>query len=141
MPLFYFILKAGRQTYPDVEGQEFRDEAAAREHAHAVARELMRNRETETSHWRIQVCDDYLEPCYECLFADIDETWAGCDGKLRRSLTAVARTTTTMGDALRNIDSPIADLRQTLSLIDTILSSSHQLNHIADRSNGRGRAQ
>ena len=77
MPLFYFILKAGCHTYPDTEGQEFADEAGARAHAHAVARELMRNRESRTGHWRMQVCDDYLEPRYECLFADIDQTWLG----------------------------------------------------------------
>ena len=71
MPLFYFILKAGTHTYPDSEGQEFSDVATARAHAHAVAQELMRNRENETGDWRIQVCDDDLKPCYECLFADV----------------------------------------------------------------------
>jgi hypothetical protein len=71
MPLYYFILKAGRHSYPDSEGQEFADEAAARVHARAVARELMRNREAKTSHWRIQVCDDYLLPRYEYPFADL----------------------------------------------------------------------
>jgi hypothetical protein len=72
MQLYYFVLKAGRRIYPDSEGQEFPDDNAARQYACAVARELMRNRETKTGHWRIQVFDDYLRPRYDYLFADLD---------------------------------------------------------------------
>jgi hypothetical protein len=32
MPLYYFVLKAARHTYPDSEGQEFDDDMAARSH-------------------------------------------------------------------------------------------------------------
>jgi hypothetical protein len=123
MPLFYFILKAGRHTFPDKEGEEFVDEAGARAHAEAVARELMRNREARTSHWQVQVCDDYLRPCYECLFADVDEKLGALSEHVRVSVTAVARTTAAMNDALRNIESGMADLQQTLDRIDFILSS------------------
>lgn len=130
MPLFYFILKTGRHAYPDSEGQEFPSEAAARDHAHAVAHDLMRNREVRTSHWRIEVCDDYLEPRYECLFADIDQTWEAYGPDLHTSARAIARTRATMGDALRNIDSSMADLRQTLGRIDSILSSSPEVSRI-----------
>lgn len=73
MPLYYFVLKAGCHTYPDSEGQELPDDGAAQAHALAVARELMRNREAETGHWRIQVCDEYLQQRYEYLFADIED--------------------------------------------------------------------
>jgi hypothetical protein len=73
MALYYFILKVGRQNFPDPFGEEFDNLADARTHAHGVAREVMRNREGKTGHWRVQVCDDYLEPRYECLFADIDQ--------------------------------------------------------------------
>ncbi|WP_065754058.1 DUF6894 family protein [Bradyrhizobium paxllaeri] len=122
MPLYYFILKAGRHTYPDSEGQEFPDEASAQAHAHAVAHDLMRNREIKTNHWRIQVCNDYLEPRYECLFADIDQTFQNY-GEFRTSVAAVARTTAALGDALRGIDAGMADLRQILSRMDFIISS------------------
>lgn len=123
MPLFYFILKAGRHAYPDCEGQEFADVTDARAHAHAVARDLMRNRETKTGHWRVQVCDDYLEPCYECLFAEVDDTLQGYAGDLRTAVTLAARTTAAMGDAIREIDAAMTDLRQTLNRIDFIVSS------------------
>jgi len=62
MQFFYFLLKVGYETYPDVEGQELPDEVAAYDHAVAVAGELMRNRENQARLWRIQVCDDYLRP-------------------------------------------------------------------------------
>ena len=123
MPLFYFILKAGRHAYPDSEGQEFANEASARTHAQTVARELMRNRETRTGHWRIQVCDDYLQPRYECLFADIDDTLDRFDSDSRASAKAVARTTAAIGDSLRQIDTAMADLRQMIGQIDSIMSS------------------
>jgi hypothetical protein len=84
MPIYYFILKAGDHTYPDSEGQEFANEGEAQRHAHAVARELMRNRESKTGHWRIQVCDDYLQPRYECLFADVDNTLERFDSDCSR---------------------------------------------------------
>jgi hypothetical protein len=92
MPLFYFILRAGRHTCPDSKGQEFADEAGAQAHARAVARELMRNRETKTGHWRIQVCNDHLEPRYECLFADVDQTLDRFGSDFRGSVKTVART-------------------------------------------------
>lgn len=123
MPLFYFILKTGRHSYPDHEGQEFADETAAREHAQAVAQELMRNREIKTGHWRIQVCDDYLQPRYECLFADLDQALECFDSDLRGSLMRVARTRAAMGDALRGIDAGMIDLKQMLDRIDSIIAS------------------
>jgi hypothetical protein len=123
MPLFYFILKAGRQTIPDTQGEEFENEADARAHARTVARELMRNREAKTSHWRVQVCDDYLQPRYEYLFADVDEKLEAYGADVRVSVTAVARTTAAMNDAVRKIDASMAELRQTIDRIDFILSS------------------
>jgi len=71
MPLYYFVLKVGCHSYPDSEGQEFPDDAAAQAHAKAVARELMRNRESATAHWRIQVCDDEIRVRHEYRFADV----------------------------------------------------------------------
>ena len=123
MPLYYFVLRAGRHTYPDSQGQEFVDDGAAQGHAHAVARDLMRNREAKTGHWRIQVCDDYLQPRYECLFADVDNTLERFDSDFRVSVKAVARTTAAIGDSLRQIDTAMTDLRKMIGQIDSIISS------------------
>ena len=122
MPLYYFVLKAGRHTYPDSEGQEFANEAEAQGHAYAVARELMRNRETRTCHWRIQVCDDYLQPRYEYLFADLDSTFERFDSDLRGSMKALARTNAAIDDSLRRIDKAMTDLRKMIGQIDSIIS-------------------
>jgi hypothetical protein len=123
MPLYYFVLKAGRHSYPDTDGAEFADDAAAEAYARSVAHELMRNRENRTAHWSLQVCDDYLQPRYECLFADISHALERFDGDFRGSVKAVARTTAAIGDSLRQIDMTIADLRTTMDQINFIMSS------------------
>jgi hypothetical protein len=122
MPLYYFVLKAGRHSYPDTEGAEFADDAAAEAYARSVAHELMRNREYRTAHWSLQVCDDYLQPRCECLFADITHALEGFDGDFRGSVRAVARTTAEIGDSLRQIDMAMADLHKTIDQINSILS-------------------
>lgn len=67
MPLYYFALKNGRHVIPDRDGEEFADEAAAGKHAVAVAHELMRNGPLPMRCWRLQVSDEYLQPCFELL--------------------------------------------------------------------------
>lgn len=118
MALFYFILRVGRKTFPDPIGEEFEDIANARAHAHIVARELMRNRESRTGHWRIQVCDDYLQPRYECLFAEVDQRLQAFGDIMRGSVIRVARTTAALNDAMQDIDDTMSDLRQTMQLLD-----------------------
>jgi methyl-accepting chemotaxis protein len=126
MPLYYLILKAGRHSYPDSDGQEFADDAAVRAHAQAVARELMRNRESKTAHWRIQICDDYLQPRFQILFADVDNTLERFDDDFRGSVKHVARTAAAMNDSLREIDAAMTSLRQMINQIDSIISSRPQ---------------
>ena len=129
MALFYFVLKVGWQSFPDTTGEEFDDIADARAHAHAVARELMRNRETRTAHWRVEVCDDYLQPCYDCLFADIDHQLDAHDEDFRGSYRRVARTTAGLSDALRNIDVTMQDLLQTMRLLDAATARFSQAGY------------
>lgn len=127
MQLYYFVLKAGRHIYPDSEGQEFPDDSAAKAHAFTVARELMRNRERITGHWSIEVCDDYLQPRYEYLFADIDDTLQSFGSSLCGSVRAVARTNAAIGESLRQIDREMVSLRNTISQIDSIISGRPQV--------------
>jgi hypothetical protein len=122
MPLFYFVLKAGRKSVPDEDGQELADEAGARLHAEVVARQLMRNREAQTRMWRIQVCNDYLEPLCEVLFADVDETLAHLAPQFRLSIQKVASNAGALSDAVGEINRTLSDVRQTLSRADRILS-------------------
>jgi len=126
MALFYFLLKAGRNTFPDTEGVECANEEGALAHARTVARELMRNREASTAHWRIQVCDDYLRPRHDCLFAEVDQTLEMFPADIREQVAKAARTAAAMNDALQNIDASFADLRSTLGRLDGIISPRSQ---------------
>jgi uncharacterized protein DUF6894 len=120
---FYFLLKCGRQTIADTEGVELPDDTAARAHAVAVGRELMRNREVDTRLWRLQVCDDYLEPKFEVLFAEIDRTISRLPSDLRGSIESVCRTAGALSDAILDVRSTLAEVRSTLARADRFLPS------------------
>jgi hypothetical protein len=123
MPLYYFTLKGGGDTFSDQEGVELLDLAAAREHATAVARELMRNRELPARKWRLQVCDDYLMPCFEILFAEVDETIAHLQPKYRKSLEGVARLAGRIDDAFSEVRATLSEVRETLAEADRIVAA------------------
>jgi hypothetical protein len=110
--------------------------ADATAHAHAVARELMRNCESRTGHWRVQVCDDYLQPRYECLFADVDHTLEAYDESFRVSYRRVARTTAGLNDALQAIDVSMQDLRQTMRLLSAATNRFSQVFSTSVPGNG-----
>ena len=122
MAMFYFVLKFGRQSVPDREGVELPDEAAARAHAVAVARELMRNREVDTRLWRLQVCDDYLQPKFEVLFAEFDQTISHLPPDLRSSIESVSRTAGALSDAIVNVQSNLIDAKSTLARASRFLT-------------------
>jgi len=128
MALFYFIIKVGRESYPDPKGDEFNDLHGAKKHAEVVAGELMRNREFKTAHWRIQVCDDYLQPLHECLFAEVNQKLARYDEEMRGSVIRAARSAAAMNDAMQQIGHTMLDLRQTMRLLDTATSRFLQPN-------------
>ena len=122
MSLYYFILKGGRDIISDQEGVELRDLAAAREHATAVARELMRNRELPARNWRLEVCDDYLVPCFEILFADVDETIAHLPAAYQESIKTAARFSASVCDAFFQVRNSFADVHKTLARADSIIA-------------------
>jgi hypothetical protein len=121
--LFYFVLKTPRQTIPDPDGQEMADTTAARLHAVAVAQQLMQHREADTRGWRIQVCDDYLHPLFEVLFAEVDESFAGFPIHVQASIEDVVRTAASLNDAIYNMQTTLSDVRQTLGRADRILAA------------------
>jgi hypothetical protein len=121
--LFYFVLKTTGQTVPDPEGQELPDRAAAWQHAVAVARQLMHNRESDTRGWRIEVCDDYLTPLFDVLFAEVDVSLSHIPVHVQASIENVVRTATALNDAIARMKSTLLVVRQTLSDADRILAS------------------
>jgi len=120
--LYYFILKTARQTIPDPEGQELPDETAARLHAVTVAQQLMRNRELNTRNWRIEVCDDYLQPVFELFFADVDATLDNLPPYLQARVGDVVRTSVALNEAIAKMQATLRDVRKTLGRADTLLA-------------------
>jgi hypothetical protein len=126
MPLYYFVLKAGQDRFPDPEGEELADEQAARAHAIEVARELMRNREG-LGCWRLEVCDDYLNPCFEILFAEIDATIEHLLPPYRNTVEQAARSLALLHDAILQVRATMADVKQTLTRTDAIIAAASPL--------------
>jgi hypothetical protein len=131
MPLFYFVLKAGRENVPDREGLEFPDQETAHAHALIVARELMRNREPKTRTWRIAVRDHDLQPCSEVLFATIDETIAHLRPSHRQSVEALSNSTATLFDAVDQVQNTLFNVRDTLARADEMMA--HLRRQISSR--------
>jgi hypothetical protein len=75
MPVFFFNLADGSGLVEDPEGMDLPDQSAARGHAVAVVRELMRNREATTCCWYLQVCDAGHMRVFEFAFAQLDDAW------------------------------------------------------------------
>lgn len=115
MPLYYFNLKDGRTTIPDLEGTDLGNSDLAREHAIVIAREAMRNNETRVRNWRIQVCDAEREPCFEILFAAVDESIDHLPGDIRRSLVDVSRNFASLSDAIHDVRMTLLQVRATLA--------------------------
>jgi hypothetical protein len=76
MPLYFFNLEQSSSIISDPEGMELPDEAAAREHAAVVARELMQNNEQRTRTWRLRVCNARREVQFELPFAAVEDAFA-----------------------------------------------------------------
>ena len=114
MPHYFFHLKGNRRTIPDPSGTELPDERAARAHGCQVARELMRHREFSTRAWRLDVCDEKDNFCFDVLFASVDDTIALLAPDLRSSVEAVYRNAASLGDAVRQIEATLLQLRSTL---------------------------
>jgi hypothetical protein len=73
MPRYFFNLYDGRNIIPDPDGTELSDDHSARAYAFRVMRELARNREEQTSAWRLIVHEGRETPCFEVAFSSADD--------------------------------------------------------------------
>ena len=124
MPRFYFNLKARQRTIVDSEGTELRDETAADAEAVVIAREIMRNNHSDTRTWRLLVCDAEHQPCFELLFATVDEELQYYPESVRQTVTAAAQRVATLED-------DIGALRQTLLQVRATLARADKMPYLA----------
>jgi Domain of unknown function (DUF6894) len=123
MPLYYFVLKNGCEAIADEVGLELPNLEAARAEAVSIARELMRNCELARRAWKLEVCDDYLIPRSEVLFAEADETIAHLQPQFRSSIESMARKCASLGDAFHVLRASLADVRKTMARTDEIVGA------------------
>ena len=93
----------GASPIVDRDGEEFADKSAAYAHATEVARDIMRNREAKCRAYRLQVRDENLEPCFEILFASIDEALNHLPDDLRHRVEEAAHATATLNDTVEQV--------------------------------------
>ena len=123
MPLYYFVLKNGYEAIADEEGLELPSLEAARAEAVTIAGELMRNCEVPRRAWKLEVCDDYLIPRFEVLFAEVDETIAHLPQQYRSSIESMARIRASLDDAFHVLRASLADVRKTMARTDEIIGA------------------
>jgi len=134
MPLFYFILKTGREKIPDREGLEFPDRDTARGHAEIVVDELMRNRELKTRSWRLEVRDEDLQPSFEILFATVDKSIVHLPPVYRQSVELLSSSTANLLDAFEDVRGTLSNVKETLARADNMIRELRQHRLQGDRS-------
>lgn len=124
MPTFYFNLRSDKDMISDVEGAILPDETAARQHAGAIAEELMRNRTSKTRYWRLDVQDEHRQTCFNLLLADVDETLTHLNPELRKRLDVMSAKTAALADS-------IAEARLAVQRARAAVMRSRQGLHLA----------
>lgn len=115
MPRYFLNLVTRTGIIRDPEGTELPDQSSAREHARAVAVELMRCRETKTRPWRLNVCDEAGQPCFDLLFAEIDVSLDHVAPELRTPVVKMAASFAGLAQAMVDIKTNILELRTSIA--------------------------
>jgi hypothetical protein len=124
MPIYHLILKpTGGAPLADRDGQDFTDLGAVHAHATQVAHEIMRNREPKCRPYRLQVSDENLEPCFEILFASIDETLDHMPTDFRHSIEETARATASLNDTILEMTGALRRFEETLFVAGQVHSA------------------
>jgi hypothetical protein len=74
MRRYFFHLRDGFRGYADSSGVDLSSDDAAQDYARRVGAELMKNREVEVRHWRIQVQDEDGQLLFEIPLITLDLT-------------------------------------------------------------------
>lgn len=115
MALYYFNVNDGRRTLVDADGTELPNDAAARDHAIQVARELMRNARAQVRNWRVQVQNSDREVRADLLFASVDDRLDVLSGELRQSVERMCGGVASLGDSIHTVRMSLHRVRATLA--------------------------
>jgi|SRR5579884_1002945 len=115
MPRFYFHLNTGKAQIADCEGTDLPDAEAARTHATAIARDVMRNDGKRMLGWRVQVSNADHTPSCEVLFASVAEELELFPVSVREQITRSAHRVATLNDDIRAVRQGLRQLRATLA--------------------------
>ena len=115
MPKYFFNLAAREEIVFDRQGVDFPGERSAREHAEVVARELMAHRELRTRAWQLDVRDSNGLPCFDLLFARVDDTLGHLTPELRSSLEGYHASSASLAEAIRAIRLTLLDVQATIA--------------------------
>ena len=116
VPTYCFHLKTGSDgTIVDTYGTDLPDDRSAREHAEAIARELMAHREPRTRSWRLDVRDNDGLPCFDLLFARFDDTLSHLTPDLRISLETLCASSASFTEAIHAMKLTLLDIKATIA--------------------------
>jgi hypothetical protein len=118
MPTYFFNLTTAHEMIRDPDGTQLPDEAAARAHAQAVARELMQHRQIQTRSWRLTAWDDRGRPCFDLLFATVDNSLDHFRPELRKSCEDLHVKTASLFDAMQEVRRTLLQVKATLARAD-----------------------
>jgi len=100
MPRFHFHLRAPGKMHSDTVGTDLPDLAAAREHARAVAHELVRGSDVSPRHGSLRVENASGEHALDLFFADVDPRLAAYSPEMRLLVAETSRRLGALTDAI-----------------------------------------
>jgi hypothetical protein len=123
MPIYTLRLRSTGGASADHLGVCLADNATAYDFACSVARELMRNRETETRFWVLDVLQDSKKPVFQVLFARVDPTLDHLRRDLRTLVERASETVRALWDAAHAAELTARESR-------ALLARSHGKPHL-----------
>ncbi len=115
MPRYHFHLRARGTIHHDREGTGLPDLAAARDHASAVAEELMRNAGGGARHWSMCVEDGAGERQFDLFFADVDDGLVSYSPQMRLLVTQTGRRLGALTDTLCAVRETLIETRMLVA--------------------------
>jgi hypothetical protein len=100
MPRYYFNLRDAAGGVTDPEGADLHDEAAARDYAVQVTRELMSRAEAKRRHWQLDVCDGSGRLLFSVPFVAADNTIPPLSPETRRLVERMCQNHRELGEAI-----------------------------------------